>query len=130
MPRCSEVTAWCYKKAGIDLIKDKPEAIEAPADLAKSSELEWLGAWRGAKPFAAAEHNKFHKLQLNKKAGFAKWLVKNIADRFSERDEYYEQLRDEHFQKNRDKHYKRVDSEYFIALKESQSSLLKVASSD
>lgn len=67
---------------------------------------------------------------LNKKAGFAKWLVKNIADRFFERDEYYEQLRDEHFQKNRDKHYKRVDSEYFFALKESQSSLLKIASSD
>ena len=125
---CSEVTAWCYKEAGIDLIADKPEAIEAPADLAKSPKLQWLGAWRGAKPFPAAEHNKFHKLQLNKKAGFAKWLVKNVADLLSEKDEYYERLRAEHDKKNREKGYKEVEAVFIISRKESQSLLIKDAS--
>lgn len=122
---CSEVTAWCYKEAGIDLIKNRPEAIEAPADLAKSTKLQWLGAWRGAKPFPAAEHNKFHPTQLNKKAGFAKWLVKNVADLLSERDEYYERLRDEHDQKNRAKRYKEVEAVYITSRKESQSILME-----
>ena len=120
---CSEVTAWCYKEAGIDLIKNKPEAIEAPADLAKSDQLQCLGAWRGGKPFATAEHNKLHRLQLNKKAGFAKWLVKNVADLLSERDEYYERLRDEHATKDKEKHYTKIESVFSNSLKKSQKFL-------
>jgi cell wall-associated NlpC family hydrolase len=127
---CSEVTAWCYQKAGIDLIENKPEAIEAPADLANSPKLQWLGAWKAAKPFPAAVNNKIHPSQLDKKAGFAKWLVKNVADLLSERDDYYERLRDEHEQKNREKHYKQVEAAFIISQKESQESLLKVATSD
>jgi hypothetical protein len=124
---CSEVTAWCYKEAGIDLIQDRPEAIEAPADLARSPELEWLGAWKAGRPFPGAEHNKFHKLQLNKKAGFAKWLVKNVADLLSERDEYYEKLRDEQATGSRQEHYGKIEQVFRTALRKSRRLLQEAA---
>lgn len=125
---CSEVTAWCYKEAGIDLIDNKPEAIEAPVDLSKSPKLQWLGSWRNAEKYPAAVHNKFHPLQLNKKAGFAKWLVKNVADLWSERDEYYERIAKAHDQKDREKRYREIESVYSTTRKDSQERLLAVSS--
>jgi hypothetical protein len=127
---CSEVTAWCYKEAGFDLIKNRPEAIEAPADLAKSPVLEWLGAWKAAKPFPAAVHKKFHPTQLDKKAGFAKWLVKNVADMWSERDEYYERLLQERSLTNREEYYKEMEAVYVKSRKESQERLIRFSKED
>ena len=123
---CSEVVAWCYKEAGIDLVEDRPEAIEAPADIAHSDLLGWLGSWRKGRPFPESEIHKFHSSQLNKKAGFARWLVENVADLLSERDETYEKLRDGHFQEGRDSRYRNTQSIFFESLHESQE-LLKSA---
>ena len=55
--------------------------------------------------------------------------MKNVADLFSERDEYYEQLSKAHDQKDREKRYKEIEAIYSITQKESQDSLLEVASS-
>ena len=105
---CSENVAWCYKKAGIDLIEGKPESIEAPADLAHSDKLEWLGCWRMGNPVKDAAIHRFHSDQLNSKGRFAKWLVKNVADPLSQRDE----------------HYRRIEREYTSTLRESQKIFL------
>ena len=123
---CSEVVAWCYKEAGIDLVEDRPEAIEAPADIAHSDLLQWLGSWREGRPFPEGEIHKFHSSQLNKEAGFARWLVNNVADLLSERDETYEQLRDGHFQEGRDSRYRNTQSIFFESLHESQELLKSV----
>jgi hypothetical protein len=124
---CSENVAWCYKKADIDLIEGKPESIEAPADIAQCDKLEWLGSWKNGRPVSDVEIHKFHRDQLSKQAGFARWLVKNVADRLSDRDEYYEKLRDNHFQGSRDQHYRSAEKEYISTLKGSQRIFLDAA---
>lgn len=124
---CSEVVAWCYKEAGIDLVEGQPEAIESPADLSHSAQLEWLGAWRDGSISDEAQIHEFHSSQLNKKAGFAKWLVKNVADMLSERDEIYEKLRDDHFAKKKDEHYRKIENLYRSSLKKSQELLISVS---
>jgi hypothetical protein len=110
---CSENVAWCYKEAGIDLIEGMPESAEAPADLAHCDKLEWLGSWKGGIPVGDAGIHQFHPDQLNKTGGFAEWLVKNVADPLSERDE----------------HYRRIEAAYQRSLKESQKVFLEAAES-
>jgi hypothetical protein len=83
---CSEITAWCYENAGIDLIKDSPAAIEAPGDLGRSDMVEYVGTfWRGQKldgnyanEFLDEDHSLFSK------------LVSKLIGLFSKRDEYYQ----------------------------------------
>jgi hypothetical protein len=89
---CSENAAWCYKQGGIDLISNKPEAIEAPADLGHSKKLDWLGSWIDGQPFDEAERNKIHSLQ-GKTGKFARWLIEHVADPNSSRDEFYEEIK-------------------------------------
>ena len=126
---CSELVAWCYSEAKIDLIEGKPEAIEAPADLAHSDKLEWLGSWRNGQPFDEAKMHEFHKFQLNKKGGFAKWLINKIVDKISGRDEYYDKLRDGHFAGTREKHYKKMNKAYAESRDHSIKALLDSADS-
>jgi uncharacterized protein YycO len=70
---CSELTAWCYKEAGIDLIPGLPEDIEAPADIANSDKLDWIGAWNKSYKKEDAELNVRHTIQ-----GKHHWLAKII----------------------------------------------------
>ncbi|MCG3215815.1 MAG: hypothetical protein KAS63_03830 [Candidatus Heimdallarchaeota archaeon] len=70
---CSELTAWCYKLADIDLIPELPEDIEAPADIAKSEVLEWIGAWKDAEEVKDAELNVRHRIQ-----GKHHWLARIV----------------------------------------------------
>jgi hypothetical protein len=122
---CSEIVAWCYKQAGIALVGDRPESIAAPEDLARAGDLQWLGAWRGSAPFPSARHRTFHPLQLNKRAGFAKWIVKHIADALSERDEDYKKLLLEHARGARESKYAAAENWYLDAVKEAQTALLE-----
>ena len=68
---CSELTAWCYKEAGIDLIPGLPVEIDAPADIAKSDKLDFKGSWRKGEPQKDAKLNVRHKLQ-----GKNHWLAR------------------------------------------------------
>ena len=68
---CSELTAWCYKEAGIDLIPGLPEEIESPADIGKSDKLEFKGSWKKSEPQPDAKLNVRHELQ-----GKNHWLAR------------------------------------------------------
>jgi len=85
---CSEITAWCYENAGIDLIKASASSIEAPADIGRSDLLEYVGTfWRGQK--LVGEHqNEF----IDEDYGLFQKLVAKLLGLFSKRDEYYEGL--------------------------------------
>jgi hypothetical protein len=90
---CSENVAWCYHEAGIDLAgKGTPIAMEAPADIASSKLLDWLGFYDHARRIPDGARNERHRLQ-GKPNWLSRLIIKLIADPFSSRDEYYQQLR-------------------------------------
>ncbi len=70
---CSELTAWCYKEAGIDLIPGLPEDIEAPANIANSDKLDWIGSWNKSHKKEDAKLNIRHPIQ-----GKHHWLARII----------------------------------------------------
>jgi hypothetical protein len=89
---CSENVAWCYHEAGIDLTgKGTPTAMEAPADIAASKKLNWLGFYDHTNKVSDGVRNEWHKLQ-GKPNWFSRLLIWLIADPLSSRDEYYAQL--------------------------------------
>jgi len=75
---CSELTAWCYKNADIDLIPGKPEDIEAPADIANSDKLEWIGAWNGSVKVKDAKLNLRYDEIQGQHHWFARIIIKWI----------------------------------------------------
>lgn len=88
---CSELTAWCYKEAEIDLIPGLPEDIEAPADIAKSDKLDWIGAWNKSLKKEDAKLNVRHPIQ-GKHHWLAKLIIKIIKP-LTLRTEYEKSIR-------------------------------------
>lgn len=82
---CSEHVAWCYKNAGIDLIKDRPEAIEAPVDIGVSDVLEYLGTFSKGKKVQGKHRNAFRRGEKNTLSK----LTKKFIGLFSNKDEFY-----------------------------------------
>jgi len=85
---CSELISWIYKEAGVDLVKDRPEAIEAPADLGHSPFLNYIGSFRNTKRMKENFANK----TIDKKVSELSKFVANFLKKFSLRDEYYKGL--------------------------------------
>jgi len=44
---CSELVTRSYKEAGIDIIPNKTEGQESPADIGRAKSLRWVGAYKG-----------------------------------------------------------------------------------
>ena len=61
------------KTVGIDLIPGLPEEIEAPADIANSDKLDWIGSWNKSHKKEDAELNIRHPIQ-----GKHHWLARII----------------------------------------------------
>lgn len=85
---CSEVTAWVYKEAGIDLVPGKLEAIEAPADLARSKELSYKGTFHLPTGNKISDNSRFKCLSYQT---YSKKVIRigNIIKFLSKRDEGY-----------------------------------------
>ena len=77
---CSELTAWCYKEAKIDLIPRTPEETEAPADIAKSKKLDWIGSWNESTKVDDAKLDVRHSIQGEHHC-LAKKIIKWIKPR-------------------------------------------------
>ncbi len=88
---CSEHACWCYKEAGIDLVPGRPESVAAPADVAHSDRLEWIGAWYEGKQVVDAKHHEDHRFQ-GQPNSLARFLIRTMFDPNSLKDEYYEAL--------------------------------------
>lgn len=82
---CSEHVAWCYDNAGIDLIKDSPESIEAPADLGRSDQVEYIGTYREGKKLSTNYANEF----IDENYSDLQKLISTFMGLFSKRDEFY-----------------------------------------
>jgi hypothetical protein len=87
---CSEHVAWCYKNAGIDLIEDKPEAIEAPADLGYSEKLTYIGTYVEGKKIESNYKNKL----MNQEYSLLQKFISSLMGLFSKKDEFYKGLKD------------------------------------
>lgn len=82
---CSELTAWAYKNAGIDIVKGKPESIEAPCDVALSDVIDYIGTYVRGKKLEGDHRNKF----LDEEYSVLSKLVSNFMGLFSRKDEFY-----------------------------------------
>lgn len=85
---CSENVAWCYHNAGLDLIADTPEAIEAPADIGHSNLLNYIGTYENGMKMKENYRNKFIDEEFSGIENF----VSNFIGLFSNKDEYYEKI--------------------------------------
>lgn len=85
---CSEHVAWCYANAGIDLIKDRPEAIEAPADIGRSDQLEYVGTYVDGKKVEANFANEF----MGEEWSMLQELSSRFMGLFTKVDEFYRGL--------------------------------------
>lgn len=85
---CSEHVAWCYSNAGIDLVKDKPESIEAPADIGLSDQIEYIGTYRRGVKLDTNFANEF----IDENYSDLQKLVSKFIGLFSEKDEFYRGL--------------------------------------
>lgn len=83
---CSEHVAWAYNNAGIDLIKDRPESIEAPADIGRSDVLEYIGTYVEGVKLQDDLRNKF----LDEEYSNLQKLISTFMGLFSKKDEYYQ----------------------------------------
>lgn len=82
---CSEHVAWCYYNAGIDLVADKPEAVEAPVDIAKSDALEYIGTYINGEKLDGNHFNDFMDVEIS----FIGKLTSKLLGLFSKKDEFY-----------------------------------------
>jgi uncharacterized protein YycO len=82
---CSELVSWTYKNAGIDLIANRLESLEAPADIARSSILDYIGTFEEGKKVDKDVRNELYKQSFNVEKEF---LAHGI-DIISKRDEFY-----------------------------------------
>lgn len=85
---CSELVAWAYKNAGIDLIKGRPESIEAPVDISRSNVLEYVGTFSRGIKMGGDYRNEFFKQETTNLARF----VAEFMGLLSQKDEYYRGL--------------------------------------
>lgn len=85
---CSEYVAWCYKNAGLDLIKATPESIESPADLGKSDILEYVGTYLQGNKIPEDYSNEFLPGETEK----IKKTVGKLLSKLTMKDEYYKGL--------------------------------------
>ena len=90
---CSELTAWSYRAVGIELTPAwaNPGMVLAPADIAHSEKLVWLGSWNHGERVPDAHLNETHHLQEDP-SNLARAIIRIIADPFSGRDEYYRSM--------------------------------------
>lgn len=94
MHNCSEMVALSYKDAGKDLINIKigQEAIIAPADIARSKKLEYIGTYYKGKLYSRELRNIYSpELQGSKTNIFAKIII-FLFKKWSKRDEFYSDM--------------------------------------
>jgi uncharacterized protein YycO len=85
---CSELTAWCYRRIGIDLVPGFEEVSAiAPVDIISSDQLEYLGSWHKGKPVPDGALHKRNRFQ--KEPGMLSYcIVRSIVNPLSEKDEF------------------------------------------
>lgn len=83
---CSEHVAWAYSNAGIDLIKDRPESIEAPADIGRSDTLEYIGTYVEGRKLKDDFRNRF----MDEENSNLQKLISTFIGLFTKKDEYYQ----------------------------------------
>lgn len=85
---CSELVSWSYKNADIDLIKGKPESIEAPCDIGRSDLLDYIGTFVKGDKVKGDYRNEF----LEEEYSVLSKLVSDFMGLFTKKDEFYEGL--------------------------------------
>lgn len=85
---CSELTAWAYNNAGLDLIKATPESIESPSDVARSDLLDYVGTFEKGVKLEGNFRNEFHGEEYSR---FSEFIAKFMG-LLTKRDEYYKGL--------------------------------------
>lgn len=88
---CSEHVAWAYRQAGMILVPERPQSLQAPADLAHSPALRYVASFHGAAPVTGAQLNRYHPRQ-GRRSWLAVALIELFAKPVSLRDEYYRAL--------------------------------------
>lgn len=85
---CSELVSWAYKNADIDLIKSRPESIEAPCDIGRSDVLDYIGTFVKGEKVDGNYRNEFMNLEYS----VLSKMVSNFMGLFTRRDEFYKGL--------------------------------------
>lgn len=85
---CSELVSLAYKQASIDLISEKQESIEAPADIARSDLLEYIGTYENGDLIHKDKRNEFLDFTRN----FIGEIIFKILGVFTDADEFYRGL--------------------------------------
>ena len=98
---CSEHVAWCYRRAGVTLVPERPQSAQAPADLAHSSQVRYVASFHRGRRLADAQLNQRHPLQ-GRRSRLAVALLRVLANPVSLRDEYYRALAARQTQTTRD----------------------------
>ena len=87
---CSEEVDWIYQNAGIELNVGNPTPLEAPADIGRSSILNYMGTFKDGNLIPGNWRNQFLDFQ---KEGLGTEIVAALMKMFSIKDEYYAGLR-------------------------------------
>jgi hypothetical protein len=84
---CSQLLNWCYENANIEFVVGK--ALEAPADLGRSTILDYMGTFINGKKQDGNYRNQFMSDEI---FGFATKIADGLIDKFSVKDEFYKGL--------------------------------------
>jgi len=89
---CSELTAWCYRRANIDLVPHFEKVANiSPMDIACSGELEYIGSWYEGQRVADGQLHVRNSYQKEPGA-ISKFITNRIIKPRSSRDDFYNQL--------------------------------------
>jgi cell wall-associated NlpC family hydrolase len=90
---CSEHTAWSFSQAGIELVSSEadPGSILAPADIAHSDKLDWVGSWDEGRKVEEAVANRASD-RRGESSRIARIVIRMIADPYSNKDDHYREL--------------------------------------
>jgi len=94
MHNCSEMVAVSYKEAKKDLINIKigQEAIIAPADIARSKKLKYIGTYYKGKLYSRELKNVYSPELQGNKANFSARVIIFLFKKWSKRDEFYSDM--------------------------------------
>ncbi len=89
---CSELTAWCYRRASIDLVPNfELGAAIAPMDIACADELEYVGSWHKGEAVAGGKLNVRNRFQ-KREGRLSRWISERLVKPRSSKDEFYADL--------------------------------------
>ena len=85
---CSQLVSWLFQQIQVQLVVGAPTALQAPADLGRSSILNYVGTFVYGQRVEGDWRNKPLEFHENQFADF----IANFMDLFSKKDEFYADL--------------------------------------